>query len=103
MPADEEFSQPEIKNADDEPDLSANESKEEAETKGLALKDEGNAALKDGHYSEAVHHYSMGLSHLPDNAIILSNRALAYIKLENYGLAIQDATHAIESDASYPK
>mmetsp|Transcript_23872 Transcript_23872/g.40840 ORF Transcript_23872/g.40840 Transcript_23872/m.40840 type:complete len:531 (-) Transcript_23872:163-1755(-) len=100
---DDEFDQPEIKNADDEPDLSSTETKEEAETKGLALKDEGNAALNAGHYAEAVHHYSAALSHLPDNAILLSNRALAYIKLENYGLAIQDATHAIQSDASYPK
>ena len=81
---------PEIKNVDDEPDLSSTESKEEAETKGLALKDEGNAALKEGHYTEAIHHYSTALSHLPDNAIILSNRALAYIKVENYGLAIQE-------------
>ena len=81
---------PEIKNVDDEPDLSANESAEEAETKGLALKDEGNTALKEGHYTEAIHHYSTALSHLPDNAIILSNRALAYIKVENYGLAIQE-------------
>ena len=99
----EEFYQPEIKNVDDEPDLSASESKEEAETKGLALKDEGNTALKEGHFTEAIHHYSTALSHLPDNAIILSNRALAYIKVENYGLAIQDATHAIASDPSYPK
>ena len=77
----ETFDQPEIKNVDDEPDLSASESKEEAETKGLALKDEGNDALKAGHYTEAIHHYSTALSHLPDNAIILSNRALAYIKV----------------------
>lgn len=100
---DDDFDQPEIKNVDDEPDLSANESKEEAEAKGLALKDEGNTALMAGHYSEAIHHYSTALSHLPDNAIILSNRALAYIKVENYGLAIQDATHAIDADPSYPK
>eukprot|EP00579_Thalassiosira_antarctica_P002622 CAMPEP_0201874116 /NCGR_PEP_ID=MMETSP0902-20130614/6461_1 /ASSEMBLY_ACC=CAM_ASM_000551 /TAXON_ID=420261 /ORGANISM="Thalassiosira antarctica, Strain CCMP982" /LENGTH=528 /DNA_ID=CAMNT_0048400909 /DNA_START=36 /DNA_END=1622 /DNA_ORIENTATION=+ len=100
---DEEFDQPEIKNVDDEPDLSASESKEEAQIKGLAVKDEGNAALMAGHYTEAIHHYSTALSHLPDNAIILSNRALAYIKVENYGLAIQDATHAVEADPSYPK
>ncbi len=62
---DEDFSQPKRKNADNEPNLTANKSKEEAETKGLALKDEGNVALKDGHYSEAVHHHSMGLSHQP--------------------------------------
>jgi len=94
---------PEIKNVDDEPDLSLNESAEEAETMGISLKEQGNAALMAGHYTEAVHHYSTALSHLPDNAIILSNRAQAYIKLENYGVAIQDATHAIESDPAYPK
>ena len=92
-----------IKNVDDEPDLSACESAEDAEANGLALKDKGNAALMAGHYNEAIHLYSTGLSHLPNNAIILSNRALAYIKVENYGLAIQDATHAIEADPSYPK
>ena len=86
---------PEIKNVDDEPDLSANESAEEAETKGLALKDQGNTALKEGHYTEAIHHYSTALSHLPDNAIILSNRALAYIKVENYGLAIQECVFCL--------
>ena len=93
----------EIRNEDDEEDLSASESKDEAEVHGLALKEEGNAALTAGHYTDAVHHYSKALSHLPGNAIILSNRALAYIKLENYGLAIQDAKHAVEADVSYPK
>ena len=37
------------------------------------------------------------------NAIILSNRAQAYIKVENYGLAIVDATLAVETDPTYPK
>ncbi|KAL3763701.1 hypothetical protein ACHAWU_008023 [Discostella pseudostelligera] len=104
--ADEEeevFDQPEIRNVDDEPDLSASESKEMAEAAGLDLKDQGNAALQSGHYTDAIHLYSTALSHLPDNAIILSNRALAYIKVENYGLAIQDATHAIDADPAYPK
>ena len=99
----DEFDQPVIKNADDEPDQSSQETAEEAEAKGLALKTQGNEALMAGHYPEAVHHYSTALSHLPNNAIILSNRAQAYIKLENYGLAIQDATHAIEADPKYPK
>lgn len=67
------------------------------------MKDEGNAALAAGRMAEAVHHYSTALSHIPDNAIVLSNRALAYIKLENYGLAMQDAGRAVEADPSYPK
>ena len=64
----------------------------------MALKDEGNAALAAGRMAEAVHHYSTALSHIPDNALVLSNRALAYIKLENYGLAMQDAIRAVEAD-----
>jgi serine/threonine-protein phosphatase 5 len=97
------FNQPQIRNADDEPDLSASESSEMAEAAGLGAKGDGNAVLKAGHYTEAIIHYSIALSHLPNNAIILSNRALAYIKIENYGLAIQDATHAILADPAYPK
>ena len=97
------FDQPQIRNADDEPDLSASESSEMAEAAGLGAKGDGNAVLKAGHYTEAIIHYSIALSHLPNNAIILSNRAFAYIKVENYGLAIQDATHAILADPAYPK
>jgi len=99
----DDFDQPEIKNTDDEPDLSKSETPEVAECKGLFYKEEGNELLKASRYLEAIHSYSMGLSHLPDNAILLSNRAFAYIKVENYGVAIQDATHAIEADSSYPK
>jgi tetratricopeptide (TPR) repeat protein len=99
----EDFSLPPIQNSDDEPDLSASESSEEATCKGLSLKDLANASLNDGHFTEAIHLYSTALSHLPDNAIILSNRALAYIKIENYGLAIQDASAAIAADPAYPK
>jgi serine/threonine-protein phosphatase 5 len=99
----EDFTLPPIQNTDDEPDLSSTESTEEATQKGLELKDLGNTHLNSGHYTEAIHLYSTALSHLPSNAIILSNRALAYIKIENYGLAIQDATSAIAADPSYPK
>ena len=71
----------------------------------LELKDKGNEALVGGHILEAIGFYSEALEILGDspNAIILSNRAQAYIKVENYGLAIVDATLAIETDPSYPK
>ena len=51
----------------------------------------------------AIGFYSEALEHSPTNAIILSNRAQAYIKVENYGLAMSDATAALESDPSYAK
>ena len=81
----------------------------EGETKILALKDEGNAALVAGSIANAVDLYTQALDASPESlsaknkAVILSNRAQAYIKIENYGLAISDATDAIEADPSYPK
>ncbi len=70
----------------------------------LELKDKGNKALMEGHPLQAVGLYTQALDALDaPNAIILSNRAQAFIKVENYGLAIADATLAIETDSSYPK
>ena len=74
-----------------------------AESQSLALKGLGNQALTQGHPVEAVEYYSEALKLTPKSAILLSNRALAYIKLENYGLSIQDATEAIRLDPSYAK
>jgi serine/threonine-protein phosphatase 5 len=71
--------------------------------KAVALKNDGNEQLKQGHFLEAIKFYSMALEFRPQNAIILSNRALAYIKIENYGLALQDADKAIKSDKAYAK
>ena len=65
------------------------------EAKALELKDEGNKALMAGKTLDAIRLYSEGLEFAPTNAVLLSNRAMAYIKVENYGVAIQDATNAI--------
>lgn len=75
----------------------------EAETKAAALKDEGNQELAKGRFLQAISLYSEGLEYHPHNAVLLSNRALAYIKVENYGLALLDADIAIESDPAYAK
>ena len=71
--------------------------------KALELKTKGNEQLVKGHYLEAIGLYSEALEFDPTNAIILSNRAQAYIKVENYGLAMADATAALESDPKYAK
>lgn len=76
---------------------------QEAEEKAAALKTLGNTQLLAGHFLQAIGFYSEALEYAPTNAIILSNRAQAYIKVENYGLAMLDATAAMESDASYAK
>mmetsp|Transcript_22409 Transcript_22409/g.25499 ORF Transcript_22409/g.25499 Transcript_22409/m.25499 type:complete len:538 (-) Transcript_22409:42-1655(-) len=73
------------------------------EQKALELKQEGNGFLLKGRYLDAVRLYSEALEYTPTNAIILSNRAQAYNKLENYGSAIVDADAAILLDQSYAK
>jgi len=81
---------------DQSKDLSADE-------KSLEFKSKGNDALVAGRYLAAIGFYSQALEHTPTNAIVLSNRAQAYIKVENYGVAILDADAAIESDPTYAK
>lgn len=39
----------------------------------------------------------------PENAIYYSNRALAHIRMENYGAALEDAAKATDVDPSYVK
>eukprot|EP00555_Chaetoceros_dichaeta_P001024 CAMPEP_0198274226 /NCGR_PEP_ID=MMETSP1447-20131203/59579_1 /TAXON_ID=420782 /ORGANISM="Chaetoceros dichaeta, Strain CCMP1751" /LENGTH=520 /DNA_ID=CAMNT_0043968271 /DNA_START=46 /DNA_END=1611 /DNA_ORIENTATION=+ len=85
------------------PETSEKEESPEA-TKSLELKDKGNKALIAGRILEAIAAYTEAIECSPKpNAILLSNRAQAYIKVENYGLAISDATDAIEADVNYPK
>ena len=84
----------------------------------LKLKDSGNDLLLAHDYNKAVERYTEALTLLDDIvddhdsskneisalcAILLANRAQAYIKTEAYGLAVQDASLAIQRDAKYPK
>jgi tetratricopeptide (TPR) repeat protein len=78
-------------------------SEENSEEMALKLKGLGNEQLVKGHFLEAIGFYSDALEYDPTNAIILSNRAQAYIKVENYGLAMLDATAAMDSDPKYVK
>jgi tetratricopeptide (TPR) repeat protein len=73
------------------------------EAQALKLKEDGNEQLLKGHYLEAIGLYSDALEYTPKNAVVLSNRAQAYIKVENYGLAMTDATTALEFDPKYAK
>jgi serine/threonine-protein phosphatase 5 len=78
-------------------------SQEGSEEMALSLKAKGNEQLMKGHILEAIGLYSEALEYAPTNAIILSNRAQAFIQVENYGLAITDATTALETDPTYAK
>ncbi|OQR86711.1 serine/threonine-protein phosphatase 5 [Achlya hypogyna] len=67
-----------------------------------AFKNQGNEALKEHKLALAVEMYTTAISLLP-TAIYYSNRAAAHIKMESYGLALEDATVAIKLDPTYIK
>lgn len=62
--------------------------------KANVLKEEGNALLSANKYALAAEKYSEAIEICP-TAIFHSNRAQALIKLESYGLAIEDANQAL--------
>lgn len=72
------------------------------EETATALKEEGNRALHDNHFEQATEYYTQALA-LHPTAVLYSNRAMAAIKMENYGIAIQDAEEAIALDPGYLK
>ena len=56
----------------------------------------------DGDYEKAAELYTKAIEIHPD-AILYSNRSLAYLRREWYGYALIDAKKAIEYDAKYTK
>jgi serine/threonine-protein phosphatase 5 len=75
----------------------------EANERSTELKVQANDFLTAGRYLEAIRLYSEALEYTPTNAIVLSNRSQAFLKVENYGLAIVDADAAILADPRYAK
>ena len=67
---------------------------EESISKADLLKEEGNQFLSKYLYSSAVEKYSQAIE-LNPTSIYYANRSQAYIKLEQYGSAIEDANQAI--------
>lgn len=66
------------------------------------LKDRGNAALKEGRFVKALEEYTAAIELAPAPAYF-TNRAMVYIKREEYGLAILDAESAMRLDRKFVK
>ena len=75
---------------------------ENVEHRANKFKEEGNHLLAHYHYAAAAEKYSRAIELFP-NAVFYSNRAQAYIKMEQYGAAITDANEAIKLDPNYIK
>mmetsp|Transcript_17559 Transcript_17559/g.34296 ORF Transcript_17559/g.34296 Transcript_17559/m.34296 type:complete len:493 (-) Transcript_17559:238-1716(-) len=71
--------------------------------KAEAFKTEGNDYFKKNLFARAIIAYSQAIDINPKNAIYFSNRAFCHIKMENFGLAIEDATNGIKADKTYIK
>lgn len=74
------------------------ELKENSESLKLA----GNEAMKSLDYQTALSLYTSSLELDQSNLLTRNNRSQAYLKLNNYQGAIEDATYVIENDPSYP-
>ncbi|CAD6888792.1 unnamed protein product [Tilletia controversa] len=89
------------------PGLSADEvsalSTEERKKRAIELKDKGNSKFLAGLFSEAKDFYAQAL--VLDDSVpqFWSNRAACELKLEQHGLAIEDASKAIELDPTFSK
>uniref|UniRef100_A0A2I3H2H5 Tetratricopeptide repeat protein 12 n=1 Tax=Nomascus leucogenys TaxID=61853 RepID=A0A2I3H2H5_NOMLE len=62
-----------------------------------ALKEKGNEAFAEGNYETAILYYSEGLEKLKDMKVLYTNRAQAYMKLEDYEKALVDCEWALKS------
>ncbi|NWX51536.1 TTC12 protein, partial [Steatornis caripensis] len=63
-----------------------------------ALKEKGNDAFRKGDYVVAVQRYTEGLEKLKDKQELYTNRAQAYLKMQEYEKAIGDCEWALKCD-----
>ena len=83
------------------PPVAKTGSKDMSMESATSLKDQGNVAMVAKKYEEALGLYSQAIGNEKDRAsescaVLLSNRAQAYLKLEMYTEAESDANNAIE-------
>ncbi|KAK6179773.1 hypothetical protein SNE40_012058 [Patella caerulea] len=67
------------------------------------LKKQGNESMKEGKPAEAVFHYTHAIKIDPKNHILYSNRSSAFLKIEQYYLALQDAITTTKLEPTWPK
>ncbi|XP_067005371.1 stress-induced-phosphoprotein 1 [Anabrus simplex] len=67
------------------------------------LKMKGNTCFKNENYAEAVLHYSHGIKLDPENYSLYSNRSLAFLKMQQFYLAMEDAKQTIRLKPDWAK
>jgi tetratricopeptide (TPR) repeat protein len=71
--------------------------------KAEEAKAEGNDFYKAENWGDAVRSYSEAIRRNPDNAVYYGNRAMTYMKLREYQLALADADECIRLDPGFIK
>ena len=56
-----------------------------------AVKNEGNELFKESHFADALEKYNQAIDLNPEVPTYYCNRAFCHTKMENHGLAIEDA------------
>ncbi|KAI9139522.1 hypothetical protein BKA69DRAFT_1126471 [Paraphysoderma sedebokerense] len=64
------------------------------------LRRAGNVFFINKKYKEAIEKYTEALAIAPNDALVLSNRAAAYLALNNSSKALEDSTEAIKHDST---
>ncbi|CEG45719.1 Uncharacterized conserved protein, contains LRR repeats [Plasmopara halstedii] len=77
--------------------LTASKTREELE------REDGNLHYKQGDFVAAIKSYTRCLGYNPQNVVVLSNRAMAYLKNREYTNAEDDCTLALETDLTHVK
>jgi serine/threonine-protein phosphatase 5 len=68
--------------------IETQKARELAKNKAIKLKDEGNQMMKEGKFKKAIRLYSEAIEDYRGMMVLYSNRALAYIKVEEYDVII---------------
>ena len=67
------------------------------------LKNKGNDAFKKKSFQEAINYYSEAVDTLPNEPAYYTNRAIAYLKIDNFDLAMNDCKKALEINPQFVK
>jgi len=67
------------------------------------LKEKGNEAVKAGNYTEAIIHYTYALKIDSSQYQLYSNRSFAFLKLQQYYHALEDANETIKLKPDWAK
>ncbi|XP_030369702.1 tetratricopeptide repeat protein 12 [Scaptodrosophila lebanonensis] len=72
------------------------EDRAKCESEAQKHRSQGNEAFRKSNYEKAILHYTKSLERIKKSAITYNNRALCYIKLNNYKRALEDCGYVLE-------